>query len=224
MIYRQVRIFVPPQAPFDTATWVETLVHLVIEPLINDFLALEWFWFSRYGSDRTESGDCDISKIPVSFAFNGGLYKSLRFRFSVPEDNIAAFEAGLYSLVQQHGCLFSHVLDYDYRADLACPRFLGAVHAEPRITERAQLMARFLCSVCRLFIHTIVGPDAQGHFSLEANSDMTQNPHGATFESVHHLFCNITDVPTRVLTFPSGIGTDWYRPTEQPTAATEVRF
>jgi len=43
-------------------------------------------------------------------------------------------------------------------------------------------------------------------------SDSDQNPHQSIFESVHHFFCNISEVPTRVLVSGLEIGTDWYPP------------
>lgn len=38
--------------------------------------------------------------------------------------------------------------------------------------------------------------DAQGRWQLEQNEDKKENPEGSFFQSVHHLFCNATNVPT----------------------------
>ena len=52
-----------------------------------------------------------------------------------------------------------------------------------------------------LMFHQLV-PEGHG-FRLETNDDK-ENPHGKTTESVHHMFCNLSDVPTTVL-----LGTHW---------------
>jgi hypothetical protein len=59
-----------------------------------------------------------------------------------------------------------------------------------------------------LVIDALVGPDPQGRYEIEVN-DNQQNPLRSSFESVHHLFCNITDVPLRVIISQMGVGTDW---------------
>ena len=53
----------------------------------------------------------------------------------------------------------------------------------------------------RLVIDALVGPDGQGRYRLETNDVQSQNPRGSTFQSLLHLFCNITNVPTDVYVF-----------------------
>jgi hypothetical protein len=46
----------------------------------------------------------------------------------------------------------------------------------------------------------LIGPDPNdGQYRIEQNSYFEQNPNGSSFESVHHVFCNITNVPTSIL-------------------------
>ena len=68
-------------------------------------------------------------------------------------------------------------------------------------------MAAFLTATSRLFIDALQGPDDQGYFRLEHNTEQNNNPHGSTFESIHHLFCNITDPPLHVLVAEPVVGT-----------------
>ena len=126
MAYRQTRIFVPPQAPFDTPAWVETLVGSVILPVTEAQANLNWFWFSRYTANVTDSGDCDIQLIPPNFAIGPeGIYRSLRFRYSIPDDSTAAFEDQVRALIEHLGCRVSDFRNYQYLDDLAWERFLG---------------------------------------------------------------------------------------------------
>jgi hypothetical protein len=52
-----------------------------------------------------------------------------------------------------------------------------------------------------LVIDALVGPNSQGRYRLESNDDLLQNPRGSTFQSLLHMFCNITSVPTDVYVF-----------------------
>jgi hypothetical protein len=56
------------------------------------------------------------------------------------------------------------------------------------------------CAISRLVIDALVGPDHLGRYRLERN-DCNGNPQGSTFETLLHLFCNITNVPTEVEVF-----------------------
>lgn len=57
--------------------------------------------------------------------------------------------------------------------------------------------------------------DDQGQWQLETNTN-AQNPHGSLFESIHHLFCNTTNVPTTIGIAVAGtsiqLSTPWMQP------------
>lgn len=65
-------------------------------------------------------------------------------------------------------------------------------------------------------LDALVGPDTAGRYRLEQNGDLVQNPRAYTFQSVHHLFCNMTEVPLDVLVCLRGlnyeVGTGIYPP------------
>ncbi len=215
MAIRQTRIFVPSLPPFDNFSWVETLIGSVIAPFVPQ---TEWFWFSRYIAPKTDGGDCNIELIPEEFGItqnpneNGTkLFKSLRFRYQVNDDQLENFESHLREAIVNHNCAISDFRDYSHLDDLGGDRFIGGERTEQRRLERANLMVKYLCDVSQIFIHCLQGPDESGRFQLESsNSD--QNPHGSIFESVHHLFCNVTNVPLRILVSQNGFGTDWNPP------------
>jgi hypothetical protein len=91
-----------------------------------------------------------------------------------------------------------------------------------RSEQRAILVISYFMSISKLVIDALAGPDAQGRFHLESNDDNVQNPRGSTFQSLLHLFCNITNVPTDVYVFHNaerkllGYGTFIYPPPEPP--------
>lgn len=209
---RQTRIFVPPDGVFEGDSRVEAVLGTVVSPLIAAHAKLEWFWFSRYVSDRTDSGDCEIAEIPAVFA-NDGPYRSVRLRYAVSVDERDAFEQRARGLIDDVGAKVSDFRDYPWVDDLGGDRFVGGDRSPERREFRANLVVRYLDALARLTLDCISGPDADGRYTFERN-DNEQNPHGSSFESMHHLFCNMTDVPTFVLVLGNQLATHWMtRPT-----------
>ena len=228
MAIRQTRIFVKANEAQD---WAETVMGQVIAPMVDD---LEWFWFSRYvqkiaspGERQEDRDDCNFDRIPGAYKeplnFAGGMapgHRSLRFRFAVDDTAQATFEASLQALITERGYSISHILDYDYVADLGSNRHSGDEHRGAGCrASRAKLVTQLYQSISKLVLDALVS-EANGRFHLEKNDDRGQNPHRSTFETLHHLFCNITAVPTFVLVGPLAVGTHWNPPekilTEMP--------
>jgi hypothetical protein len=223
MIVRQTRIFVPNTPPFDGDTWTESILGNVIAPLAREHPSLQWFWFSRYVQPRADSGDCDISEIPEKFAIDE-LFRSVRFRYAIPEEEGGGFEHRARELIDASGARISDFRRYDWVADLGGDRFVGQERSDSRRENRAELVANCLSTVCRLTLDCLRGPDQDGRYRFEEN-DSDQNPHGSTFESLHHLFCNITNVPTSVLVIAGVVGTHWSPPAAGgPAHEIPVRF
>jgi len=215
MAIRQTRIFVPNAVPYNGETWAETLLGRVIQPLLQSHPTIHWFWFSRYYAPPSiDSGDCDINFVPKEFQINESL-RSFRFRFALPDSDTQTFEENGSLRIKDEKCVISDWRDYGLVADLGGNRFVGEVRDNARRTERANLVVSFLHSLSKLVLHTLIGPDTEGRFHIESNDDR-QNPLYSSFNSMHHLFCNITAVPLRVLIFSDGsqtfFGTDWYTP------------
>lgn len=194
MATTQTRIFVPwPDAPYDQ-DWYATLLGRVIGPLVQNQQSLEWFFFSRYRQDRGgSSGDCDLGKIPRHFE-RDGVWTSIRFRCGIPHTHRQAFEDQASAAISGAGCAISDWRDFDLVSDLGSNRFLGGDRMPTRREERAKLVASYLHTISELVLHAVIGPDDEARFTLEAN-DHDQNPMRSTFESLHHMFCNVTDVP-----------------------------
>jgi hypothetical protein len=221
--YRQTRIFTPQTAPFDSEFWAETVLGNIIEPAVTDADGLDWFWFSRYKCPPgVDSGDCDITKIPPNFQRPDGNFHSLRFRYSIQIDHQEAFESKIQNLLNARSCHISDFRNYDFLDDLGGERHTGGERTPERQQRRADLVAQFYNATADLVMDALVGPDEEGRFSIEKN-DNSQNPLGSSFESLHHLFCNITNVPLRVLVSQIGIGTDWM-PIQQSVQGIRVQF
>jgi hypothetical protein len=234
MAIRQTRVFVRSDEPNDD--WAETLIGRVFGPLTAEFAAsLQWCWFPRYVSPADESGDCEIAQIPAEYK-EGGLHRSMRFRFSIADADQASFERRGQELVSSNGYQVFDFRAYDHVADRGNNRFLGTEYRHDGRNElRALLITHFFMAVSRLTIDALVGPSEQGRFRLESNDDQLQNPRGSTFQSLLHLFCNITNVPTDVYLFHKpglnllGYGTFIYPPPNPPggwdhVAAYPIRY
>jgi hypothetical protein len=139
----------------------------------------------------------------------------MRFRFRV--DDPTQFERRADELINQNGYRVSGFLPYDSVADTGSNRVLGVENRRPgRAEQRDQLVSGFYCASSKLIIDALTGPDENGRFRMERNDDLGQNPRGSTFQSLLHLFCNMTNVPTDVLVFRKGnnatFGTFMYPP------------
>jgi hypothetical protein len=202
-LFRQTRIFVPYFMPYDASLWAETVFGRIIRPAAIGVPELEWFWFSRYDT-KDDTGDCDISKIPKEFQAGGtGHYRSVRLRYSGSQGTIQKFEETCEKLITQAGCRIS---DYRLVTDLGNDRHIGGNQSEERRKNRADLVARLYDSIARVILDSLVGPDDQGRYSIETGAEA---PQGSPFETPHHLFCNMTGVPLRVLVSQLALGTDW---------------
>lgn len=219
-VVRETAIFVPTAAPFDGETWAEGVLGNIVRPVVRVESGLSWFWFTRYAQPRAESEGGEGTAIPRSFAVDG-LFRSVRFRYAVPSDGVEAFERRTDELAEAVGARTSDVRDYDWLLDLGADRFAGAAPSPAR-TLRAHLVADFLCSLCRLALDCLAGPDEAARYRFEENFTRS-NPNGSPFESLHHLFCNITAVPTSVLVSGDHVGTHWTPPPPSRRATEEKR-
>lgn len=221
---RQTRIFVPLSVPFDQETWAETVFARIIRPAVENYPTLHWFWFSRYDCPANmDSGDCDISKIPAEFVVpQNEHHRSIRFRYSVEDSETESFEQACLTLIDQNGCRISDFRNHDLVADLGSDRHIGGDRSPERRQRRAKIIVQLYYATSLLALDALVGPDEHGRFRFEHN-DSNDIPHDSSFETPHHVFCNITDVPLRVLVSQQSVGTDW-APPQNPVHAVRVRF
>ena len=240
MTSRQARIFVPSTDALEG--WLETLLGTVVKPVVSKYSAqIEWFWFSRNCSPiqgpAADLGDCDFSALPPNFkrpldAAGPGMQRSMRFRYKLHLESTPQFEQDFTTLLSNHGYGCSGCLDYDFVEDLGGDRFTSTEHRPGNGRgERAQLVVHALMAVSRIVLHSLVGPDPAGRYGTETN-DSAENPEGSSFESLHHMVCNITSPPlsATLCQDPSGaqlfLGTAWSPPPTgmAPIAKLPLRF
>lgn len=228
MSVRQTRVFVKSDESVED--WAETLIGRVFRPLTKEFAdSLSWFWFSRYGVAADDSGDCDVSSIPEDYKHPlapGGspFHRSMRFRFNISDrDRAIVFESRAEELIRESGYRISDFRNYEFVGDTGNNRFLGVENrGTKRAEQRALAVTSFYHAVSMLVIDALVGPDRTGRFRMETNDDLGQNPRGSTFQSLLHLFCNITNAPTDVYVYRKagvslvGLGTFMYPPAVTP--------
>jgi hypothetical protein len=189
-------------------SWADNIIGNVIKQLTIEFPnSLNTFWFSHYisqiGAIGEDIGDCDINLIPDNFkqpfiGFPHPGHRSIRFRFDVNTNIQQVFEQRLKDLVIHFGFTISDIRDYDQVADLGGSRFISQDKQQREYqNQRAQGVTNFLHSISVLYLDTLIGPDEDNQYYGEQNNDK-QNPNGSCFESLHHLFCNITQVPITV--------------------------
>lgn len=227
MVVRQTRIFVPVHEPQDD--WAETLLGRVIRPLVEEYDGrLDWFWFSRYGPIVGDIDDCDFACIPERYKqmAQGGRvvhHRSLRFRYALTDDLQQEFERRARLLIETHDYCISDFRAYDFIGDTGDDRFLGNENRQAgRADRRALLVTQFYMASSRLVLDALVGPGEGGRYRMETNDVRLQNPRGSSFQSIHHMYCNITRTPTDVYVFQKagvdviGFGTFINPPPEPP--------
>lgn len=175
----------------------------IIKPLVADSDELGWFWLTRYASEEKEFADSDGSNVPEGF-FGNLLCRSIRFRFELNDTNQATFEARGSKLIEHEGCWISDWRDYEV-GELCGDRFLGEFRDSERRQGRLPLVKNYMNSVSRLALHALVSADEDGRFRFETN-DHELNPTKSTFYSLHHFFCNPTEVPLTVLLLANEYG------------------
>jgi len=201
----QTRIFLPNKPPYDKMNWAETVMGQIIAPLVEQSPDLKWYWFSRYGQplENGDNNDTDITKITKDFFIEDPesgmkIHRSLRLRFCIPAKKLADFEARAEKLIKAQGCMITDWRDWNLSADLGGDRSIGENVTPARRAERGLRTVNFYHSTCELTLHCLVGPDQNGYFRFENNMS-DQAPMRSSFETPHHVFCNITDVPMCVL-------------------------
>ncbi len=196
MTWRDVQalhIYFPPHRLH--AHWGNEIIGKVIKPIVEGY-AIRWLWITRY---LQAVADTPHLSIPLDYQFvtpdapNVPRNAFILFRLSI--ENKAAQQR----TVEVARTAGYHVLDwtdYDVVDDLGKNRFIHADASDVERVERAYQIAMFMSTAATLLVYSL--KEDNGEWQIEANSDKTNNPDGSFFQSVHHLFCNTTEVPLSV--------------------------
>jgi len=199
-----LHIFVPTMDPF-ADNWVEQVLGAVIKPIVDKYQQhISWLWITRYSNIYNADEPPRGYVLPEQFRTNGR-YRFVVFRLHSDEDVRDELHQEAILLAEGEQCYPepNGWLPYDPIEDLGSDRFARADATNEVRSERARLIAFFVDATIRLMLHSLSSDDS-GKWSLEPNALNEQNPKGSLFESVHHLFCNATGVPTTVL-----VGGEW---------------
>lgn len=173
-----IKIVLPDVRPFDRqGNWFQSFVGSIVEPFV-ECEPIGRFWFTRYG------------------AVGRGKHILLRFE----ADDVSAAMTSLEKLCKEHALSIADQSDYDVAADIGRgerSRFLGSDAKHTSAARRGDLVFTFLHASACLMIDCLVGPDSGGYFSLEQETQSGFSKE-TSLEQFHHLFCNMTCVPTFV--------------------------
>jgi hypothetical protein len=173
MSYHSIHLEFSPQKPFDRPNWFETFVGQFVKPVLATG-SVKQYWFTRYGDDKR---------------------REIRFRLST--EDFAALAPVIQKCIQTFGFRDLNDEPNESVAGLGGDRFLSPDAQNRSAEARGQLVFNYLHAIAALFVDSLVGPDAEGYFRQEKNTEVN-NPHGSIFESLHHLLCNTTEVVTEV--------------------------
>jgi hypothetical protein len=172
MEQRELYAKLPNNKPFDTDAFFPTFLGSFVLPLLSS-QNITRYWFTQYGSPGN---------------------RQIRFRYELA--SFAQLQPQFDNLVAQSGLTVLNSADFDVVGDLSGMRFLGTNQRQKDYRARAEMIFDFLHATARLYIDTLSHCDANGYWQREDNKDLGNNDKGDSFETYHHLLCNMTSVPT----------------------------
>jgi len=202
---RALHVFVP--ADQHHANWVEQILGTVVRPLDDDFGdSIRWLWVTRYAEPIEVARRDDVGKytknhpIPNTHVTEEQTVRYITFRvfrLSAEQEVKQEIEKKAVELAQDAGYWVVPWVDFDVTSDkqLGSDRFIHKEADSEKRAARARLVVSFVDATIRLMLHSLVEED--GQWKLERNTH-GENPDGSFFQSIHHLFCNATNVPLSV--------------------------
>ena len=175
---KQIQLFIPDTKPYDNQnTWYTTFAGTNLIPLVENS-NFKRFWFTNYGEVGSD--------------------KNILFRFEV--DDTSSVESDITDLLEEFSNKSSYK-DYEFASDIGKgegSRFLGQNNHHKDHERRGDIAFDFLHTSARLFLDCITGPDKDGYWKLEPETQSRFSIE-TSMEQFHHLFCNLTDVPTHII-------------------------
>lgn len=191
-----LHIFAPTTQLYGN-NWCEQILGSVVKPLYKQYTdGIGWLWATRYWGPY-DAQDPPLNCVLPNEYCSDGSYRYITFRANVMGSLRKEFHERALKLVSETGCFSTDWKNYDIVRDLGSNRFVASVANEVDRAKRAKLVVQFIDATVTLMLDSLI-QDTQGKWTTEPNNDHQQNPHGSYLESVHHLFCNATGVPTFV--------------------------
>jgi hypothetical protein len=176
IVQKQWKVIIEDKTPYDGLGFLDTFAGEFILPIEQK---LRRFWCSRYW-DKT------------------GKHILLRFE----TENYDAVKPSIEAIQKKFGANAFTEETYDHVSDLGHgenERFMGSDAREKDPKKRADLVYDFLTASARLYLGCLA-KDTDGHWRLEKDTHSGMN-RDTTMQAFHHLFCNMTNVPTYVFLF-----------------------
>jgi hypothetical protein len=176
LFHKTWKIVIPDTAPYDGLGFLDTFAGEFILPIEPK---LRRFWCSRYQVQAD---------------------KHILFRFET--ENYDDVRPSIEAIQKKFGPDAFKEEPYDYVGDLGHgerERFMGSDARDKDPKKRADLVYDFLTASARLYLGCLA-KDADGHWRLEKDAHSGMN-RDTPMQAFHHLFCNMTNVPTYVVLF-----------------------
>jgi hypothetical protein len=193
----QIWVFVPWSLPYDQTNWVEQILGEIVLPVMNEYsFQIDAVWMTRYIDSMSREPYQGLHQPFLRQQQDGQeFWRHVKLRFLLTGEP-TLFKSQFLTLIREAGCIApSGWQDYDLVDDLGQKRFVEPQASYDERVERAYLVFRFIDATTRLMLDAI-RKDVNGLWHLEENEDKQGNPEGSFFQSLHHLFCNATNVPT----------------------------
>ena len=180
MRVKSLSLTIPDTKPYDKqANWFQSFIGNGLMDII-DSGKLSRFWFTCYGAVGHEDT------------------KHIMFRFETSDESeVDPYIQTLQSTFVPGPAGYT---DYDVATDIGKgqgSRFLGSNAKHQDHARRGNIAFSFLHASALLFLDCLVGPDEEGYWNLESETQSGFNKE-TPLEQYHHLFCNMTQVPTYV--------------------------
>lgn len=178
MELKSIYLQIPKHKPFDRGDWFEAFIGNFVIPILDRKL-IHSYWFSRYSEVR-----------------NNQYVNEVRFRIKIKDYSL--IESQVDDLIK-HFNLASMIGEENYQgAEFLDRRFNGEKLKKGSPIKRQQLIWNFLYAASSLYVDTFSHKDQDNYWYREENHDRSNNIDGETFESIHHLMCNLSNFSPRV--------------------------
>jgi hypothetical protein len=191
---QKIHIFAPrTENPYQGDNWCEEVLGRVVLPLCRNFEeVLHWFFVGRYGKFNQPVPD-ERYMLPGT-----NISEFVAFRVSVQRPALHEFQERALELVNSEKCFADGWHPLNLTGDFPIERYCRP-GAKPEMYERRiRLIVNLLDATSKLVLDSLDWDESRG-WHIERNDNEDENPNGSMFESVHHLFCNTTDVPLDTL-------------------------
>lgn len=190
----ETRIYLPQNvADLDIHEHYADFLGRVILEIVSRRNDWEWFWFTRYDSNDSDTDCVDIAALPNQCRSDLSALQSVRFRFGIPDHNVDLIRAMAMPIVAANSC--GATTWQPYTENLGGTRFRGG-NSRTSEASRAEAVRAYFHAISKLVLDSLVL--IQGCYVFETNSDPI-NPLHSNFESLIHLFCNTAEIPLLVV-------------------------